>query len=296
MSESAEKKIKTDDAAAAAAATTTAETKKEEAQRVIAVTGSNKGIGEAIVRALLAQGHTVIATARDPKLGAAAMEKWKDLKGTVKFFKCDISKKADVQALRTYIESDFEGRLDTLINNAGFAFKGDIFGADEAEQTIAINYTGTKFMCQEFLPILAQSPLGGRCVNVCSQAGNLTRFSKTCQEWFTKPDLTVAELDELMVRFPTDIRSGDYKEKGWPESMYGTSKLAEIALTKVLAKSNPKVQVIACCPGYVNTDMSSGMGPLTVEEGADTPVWLATNPGVVDASGLFFYKRAPITW
>jgi len=246
---------------------------------------------------LLAQGHTVIATARDPKLGAQAMEGWKGSKGTVKFFKCDISKKADVEALRAYVDSEFGGRLDSLINNAGIAFKGDIFGADEAEQTIAVNYTGTKYMCEAFLPLLEKSLVGGRCVNVCSVAGCRKLFSKQCQEWFSDPDLTLASLDSLMKRFPQDIRQGDYKEKGWPQSMYGTSKLGEIALTKVLAKLTPKVLVTACCPGFVKTDMSSGMGSLTVQEGADTPVFLATDPGVkADSSGLFFLKRVPIMW
>jgi len=287
MTEYAEKKVKTD----------AVEAKLEGGLRVVAVTGANKGIGEAIVRALLAQGHTVIATARDPKLGAKAMEGWKGTKGIVKFFPCDISKKADVEAFRAYVDSEFGGRLDSLINNAGMAFKGDIFGADEAEQTIAVNYTGTKYMCEAFLPILAKSTLGGRCVNICSQAGSRSNFSKECQGWFSAPDLTVAALDALMLQFPQDIRKGDFKQKGWPESMYGTSKLAEIALTKVLAKLNPKVQVTACCPGFVKTDMSSGMGQLTVQEGADTPVYLATDRGLTaEASGLFFFKRVPITW
>jgi len=279
MAESAEKKAKS-----------------EGGPRVVVVTGANKGIGEAIVRALLAQGHTVIATARDPKLGAQAMEGWRGSRGTVKFFKCDISKKPDVEALRTYVESEFGG-LDSLINNAGIAFKGDIFGADEAEETIAVNYLGTKYMCEAFLPLLQKSQMGGRCVNVCSVAGCRKLFSKECQGWFSDPDLTLKTLDALMKQFPEHIRKGDYREKGWPQSMYGTSKLGEIALTKVLAAMTPGVQVTACCPGFVKTDMSSGMGSLTVEEGADTPVFLATDCGLkADASGLFFQKRSPITW
>jgi len=264
--------------------------------RIVVVTGANKGIGEAIVRALLSSGHTVIATARDPKLGAQALEAWKGSKGKAYFFKCDVSVKADVEALRAYVDRDF-GQLDSLVNNAGIAFKGDIFGADEAEQTIAVNYTGTKYMCEAFLPLLAKSPLGGRCVNICSQAGLRKYFSAEVQAWFSSPDLTLTSLDALMRQFPEDIRKGDFKEKGWPESMYSTSKLGEIALTKILAKLVPKVQVTACCPGYVNTDMSSGLGTLSVEEGADTPVFLATDRGLtIESSGLFFLKRVPITW
>jgi len=287
MAETAEKKLKTEEET---------ETKAEGLTRVVLVTGANKGIGEGIVRALLAQGHTVIATARDPTLGARAMEGWKGSKGTVKFFKCDISNKSDVENLRAFVECDV-GRLDSLINNAGIAFKGDIFGADECEQTIAVNYTGTKYMCDAFLPLLEKSALGGRCVNICSTAGNLANFSKKVQGLFSDPELTLPALDALMRQFPEDIRRGDYKEKGWPQSMYSTSKLGEIALTKILAKKVPKVQITACCPGFVNTDMSSGRGRLTVEQGADTPVFLATDRGLTaECSGLFFQKRTPIAW
>jgi len=273
----------------------TSDKKQEVVSRIVVVTGSNKGIGEAIVRSLLSHGHTVIATARNAKLGAQAMEAWKG-KGNVHFVKCDISVKSDVEALRAFVDREF-GRLDSLINNAGIAFKGDIFGADEAEQTIAVNYTGTKYMCEAFLPLLAKSPLGGRCVNICSQAGLRKYFSAEVQALFSNPELTVPSLDALMRQFPEDIRRGDFLEKGWPKSMYSTSKLGAIALTKVMAKLVPKVQVTACCPGYVKTDMSSGMGALPVEDGADTPVFLATDHGLTaESSGLFFFKRTPITW
>uniref|UniRef100_A0A1I7YCH7 Glyceraldehyde-3-phosphate dehydrogenase n=1 Tax=Steinernema glaseri TaxID=37863 RepID=A0A1I7YCH7_9BILA len=49
-----------------------------------------------------------------------------------------------------------------------------------------------------------------------------------------------------------------------------------------------------CCPGYVNTDMSSHKGHLTIEEGADTPIFLATDPSAPD--GKFVYLRKEISW
>lgn len=50
-----------------------------------------------------------------------------------------------------------------------------------------------------------------------------------------------------------------------------------------------------CHPGYVNTDMTSHRGPLTIEEGADTPIYLATLEGN-EPTGKFFYKRKEIDW
>nr|CAD2177894.1 unnamed protein product [Meloidogyne enterolobii] len=54
------------------------------------------------------------------------------------------------------------------------------------------------------------------------------------------------------------------------------------------------ITVNACCPGYVDTDMSSHKGHLTIDEGADTPIWLATAEGV--PNGAFVYLRKAIEW
>ncbi|VDM29210.1 unnamed protein product [Toxocara canis] len=50
-----------------------------------------------------------------------------------------------------------------------------------------------------------------------------------------------------------------------------------------------------CCPGYVDTDMTSHKGPLTIEEGADTPIYLATLEGN-EPNGCFIYRRKPLDW
>jgi hypothetical protein len=51
------------------------------------------------------------------------------------------------------------------------------------------------------------------------------------------------------------------------------------------------------CPGYVNTDMTAGRGNLTVDEGADTAIWLATLPeGATSPAGEFCYDRKIGEW
>lgn len=82
---------------------------------------------------------------------------------------------------------------------------------------------------------------------------------------------------------------------GWPKSMYGVSKLFETSYTRILAEQlkSAGVMVNACCPGYVDTDMTSHRGVKTLEEGADTPVWLALMlPG--GPSGKLFAERKQI--
>lgn len=83
------------------------------------------------------------------------------------------------------------------------------------------------------------------------------------------------------------------KGSGWPKSMYGISKLCETTYTRVLAEQLKAkgVMVNACCPGYVDTDMTSHRGVKTLEQGADTPVWLALMPPGRPTGKLFAERK-----
>jgi len=77
---------------------------------------------------------------------------------------------------------------------------------------------------------------------------------------------------------------------------YGVAKAALNALTRALPRDLPPgVKVNACCPGWVATRMGGSGAPLTPEEGADTPVWLALLPEDGPTGG-FFRRRQPIPW
>lgn len=77
---------------------------------------------------------------------------------------------------------------------------------------------------------------------------------------------------------------------------YGVAKAALNALTRALPRDLPPgVKVNACCPGWVRTRMGGATAPLSVEEGADTPVWLALLPEDGPTGG-FFRNRKPIGW
>jgi NAD(P)-dependent dehydrogenase (short-subunit alcohol dehydrogenase family) len=69
------------------------------------------------------------------------------------------------------------------------------------------------------------------------------------------------------------------------------------ALTALLAQElrGSDVKVNSADPGWVQTDMGTAAAPLTPEEGADTPVWLATLPAD-GPSGGFFSSRQPMAW
>jgi NAD(P)-dependent dehydrogenase (short-subunit alcohol dehydrogenase family) len=78
---------------------------------------------------------------------------------------------------------------------------------------------------------------------------------------------------------------------------YSLSKAALNAVTRQLAGATRGTGVLvnSACPGWVRTDMGGPGAPLSVEEGADTIVWLATLP-VEGPTGGFFSKRREIDW
>ncbi len=85
-------------------------------------------------------------------------------------------------------------------------------------------------------------------------------------------------------------------------SMYGISKVAEIAYTFMLARAEPGITVSAMCPGYCATNMSSHKGPRTAAKGAETATLLATAPLAALAAaaapgpvtGRFWFNDRPL--
>uniref|UniRef100_A0AC34GHM3 Carbonyl reductase n=1 Tax=Panagrolaimus sp. ES5 TaxID=591445 RepID=A0AC34GHM3_9BILA len=104
------------------------------------------------------------------------------------------------------------------------------------------------------------------------------------------------EIDEFVEEYILASKNGTRKEEGFPESGYTVSKTAAIALTMLHHRqySNLGIKFYACCPGYVSTDMTNNQSFLSIEEGVDTPVYLATDPHV--PSGTFIYLRKNLDW
>jgi NAD(P)-dependent dehydrogenase (short-subunit alcohol dehydrogenase family) len=153
------------------------------------------------------------------------------------------------------------GRLDVLVNNAGISAGSynDSFEEseiDEIKDTLETNFYGAWRLAQAMLPLLRASD-HPRVVNVSSGAGQLT-----------------------------EMNGGIHP--------YRVSKTALNVLTRTLADDG-EVMVNSMCPGWVRTDMGGENAPRSVEEGADTAVWLATLPDE-GPSGGFFRDREPIPW
>uniref|UniRef100_A0A4W2DNR1 Carbonyl reductase (NADPH) n=1 Tax=Bos indicus x Bos taurus TaxID=30522 RepID=A0A4W2DNR1_BOBOX len=253
--------------------------------RVALVTGANKGLGFAIVRALAGgfQGDVVL-TAPDEAQGRAAVQQLQAQGLSPLFHQLDIDDRQSIRALRDFLRKEYGG-LDVLVNNAGIAFKTDDptpFDI-QAEMTLKTNFFATRNVCTELLPIVKPH---GRVVNVSSSQGSqaLENCSEDLQEKFRCETLTEEDLVDLMKKFVEDTKNEVHEREGWPNSAYGVSKLGVTVLSRILARrleekrKADRILLNACCPGWVKTDLGGAHASRTVEEGAETPVYLALLP------------------
>lgn len=236
--------------------------KNTEDQRLALVTGGNKGIGLEVCRQLGRLGLHVILSARDPEKGntAAALLQVENL--AVDFCPLDVSLDESVLQAARWVAEKY-GHLDVLVNNAAIHLDHDLSIAslplDVLRQTLEVNMYGILRTSQAFLPMMKALQYG-RIVNVSSKLGQHAMLK-----------------DE--------------------SSAYRLSKVAINALTQMLADSvkEPNILINACSPGWVRTDMGSMSAPRSVEQGADTIVWLATLPARGPTGG-FFHDRKRIDW
>jgi NAD(P)-dependent dehydrogenase (short-subunit alcohol dehydrogenase family) len=153
--------------------------------------------------------------------------------------------------------------VDVLVNNAAIlvAESRAILATSirDLRATFETNLFGAIAVAKAFVPAMVERRYG-RVVNVSSQAGQLASM-------------------------------GTYAPA------YSMSKTALNAFTRQLAAATRGTGVLvnSACPGWVRTDMGGPSAPKSVEEGADTIVWLATLPAK-GPSGRFFSERRGIDW
>ncbi len=141
--------------------------------RVALVTGGNKGIGLATVRALANTfDGDVFLTARDSKRGMAAVADLMAEGCKVNFHQLDLDDAASAEKLKDFLVDRYGG-VDVLVNNAGIAFKNDATEpmSEQAEVTLRTNYFNTKRLWEILSPALRP---GARIVNVSSCCGLLS--------------------------------------------------------------------------------------------------------------------------
>lgn len=139
-------------------------------QKIILITGASSGIGYDAAATLAQQGHRVYAAARR----TALMEPLKAF--GVHILKMDVTDEASMrEGVRAVVQS--EGRIDVLVNNAGYGFFGAIENVpmEEARCQLEVNVFGLARLTQLVLPYMRERG-SGRIINTSSIAGKMVLY------------------------------------------------------------------------------------------------------------------------
>ncbi|SDE61614.1 NAD(P)-dependent dehydrogenase, short-chain alcohol dehydrogenase family [Blastococcus fimeti] len=235
------------------------------------VTGANKGIGYEIAAGLGALGYTVGVGARDETRRADAVARLRNAGVDAFGVPLDVTDDRSVTAAAALVEERV-GRLDALVNNAGItggaAQQPTTADLDVLRTVVETNVLGVIRVTNAMLPLLRRSP-SPRIVNVSSGVGSLTRQSGSVGKDTAGP-VAVA---------------------------YSPSKtfLNAVMLQYVRELDGTNILINAACPGYVATDLNGFRGVRTPQQGAATPIRLATLPDGGPTGG-FFEDAGSVPW
>lgn len=229
------------------------------------ITGATGAIGLAIARQMASRGYHITIVARNRSKAEHAITEIKKATGNpeVGLLLADLSRKSEIEQ----IASQWSGPLHVLINNAAATPRQRLETPEGIEMQFATNVLGYFWMISHFSAHLkAGAP--SRIVNVASYwAGNL------------------------------NINDPEFKQRRYNnDTAYRQSKQANRMLTAVFAKKLQPlgITVNAVHPGDVNSKLSNDLGyggHETPDQGADTPVWVATEERLKGVTGKYFEHR-----
>ena len=243
----------------------------------IIITGATDGIGLAAAKSIASKGYHVGLVGRNPNKGKKAIDEIIEHSGNknLDFFECDLSLVKNVKTLADQIKQKYN-KIDVLLNNAGGANKKKNITSEGLEKTFATNQMNYFVLTTELLNIISESN-DGRIVNVASNAH------------------IGAEVDYANINCEKSFSA-------W--TSYCVSKLMNIMFTYRLASMQDKVSVNVLHPGFVDTNIAGNEGNLikyivkfgakmfarTVDDGADSSIYLSTSDEVKGVSGKYFFK------
>ncbi|MBR6878755.1 MAG: SDR family NAD(P)-dependent oxidoreductase [Bacteroidales bacterium] len=207
--------------------------------KVILLTGASSGIGYDTAIMLAQQGHKVYAAAR-------RVEKMEPLreKGIIPIY-MDVTDETSMdEGVRAVM--DAEGRIDVLVNNAGYGYFGAIENVpmEDARRQVEVNVFGLANLCQKVLPIMRKQG-SGRIVNTSSVAGrsvlyyggwyHVTKYSVEALSDALRMEMKPFGIDVVMIE-PGAIKTewGPIAAKHLAESSKGTA-YEETALNEAKA-------------------------------------------------------------
>lgn len=240
--------------------------------RIVLVTGATAGIGLQTALELARKGVQLIVHGRSQETVDRARRTLEEAGAGAEGVAFELSSLASIRRGAEELARRFP-RLDVLVNNAGVFMNERVLTEDGLETTFQVNHLAPFLLTN----LLLKGPLtgpGARIVNVSSIAHSRGRIR------FEDPQLA----------------------RGFQGyAAYAQSKLANLLFTFELAGRLPPAQLTANClhPGVVSTKLlvqGFGMsGSDTVEEAAETSVFLATSPEVEGVTGRYFARKREVS-
>lgn len=252
-------------------------------EKICMITGATDGIGRVAARELGKLGWTLLLVSRNAQKGErVARELRQECRNEEIYFKqADLSLQRDVRRVARDVAETYD-RLDVLINNAGAIFWNRAATAEGVEKTFALNHLNYFLLTNLLLDRLRAAP-AARIVNVASGA-----------HLGAEVDFDDLECAKAYKRF----------KGGW--TAYKRSKLANIMFSNALARrlDGEAVTSNALHPGFVRTRFGKENGGLfalslaigmrtaaiSVEKGAETPIYLASSADAEGQSGRYYYN------
>lgn len=241
----------------------------EKNNKVVLITGGNKGLGKEIGRQLGFAGYTVILTSRDEESGEKTRAELVALGCDVHTVHLEVTNPDDIAKLADYLDKTF-GKLDVLVNNAGIALEwdGKPTNTDKVRRTLEVNLIAPYAITEALIPLLSKSD-DARVINQSSGLGSIGTAENA---W-----------DEV---------------SGFMVVWYSTSKAGLNMLTQIQSHTlkDKGIAVAASHPGWVKTDLGTDAAPMEVAEGASTAVELVTIDRDKFPHGQLIHKGKRLPW
>jgi NAD(P)-dependent dehydrogenase (short-subunit alcohol dehydrogenase family) len=251
-------------------------------RRTVVVTGASSGIGLAAAVALARAGDDVVLLGRDPRRLAEAVARVRAAGGrTPAAYRADFAVLDEVRATGAAIAAEYE-RVDVLANNAGLLSSVRRPTTDGHDPTLQVNHLSGFLLTHLLLDRL-------RAAATPAAPARVVTTSSLAEAWGT------LDVD----------RPGRRQLSRW--LAYGASKQANILMTVEAARRWTGLGIVATCfyPGLIRSGFGRRSPAFSAarlapglfhssDEGADTLVWLATDPAALVPGG-YFTRRAPFT-
>ncbi len=225
--------------------------------KVILVTGANRGIGEAIVKELAVSNpkDTILLGCRDLKMGSAIASDFTNIKAV----HLDLGSMSILDKGLRKILIDYP-HIDILVNNAGILYQDSAMSISDEKfnEVLQVNLLAAYKLIKVLAPSMIKNSFG-KIINISSGWGQFE-----------------------------DGLTGPFS--------YSLTKASLNALTLTLSQELPEcIEINSMCPGWVHTRMGGKQAPRTPEQGAATAIWLI-NRKETSSTGCFYRDEQKINW